>query len=200
MIVTSIVPKMDTNPRQKLFRSEAMLLYAMLQFSVPVNGESGASSSGPETASLPHSSATSAESMNTKPEPKNSDSCKSKDPVSEQSSDSRETAKASQKPSSDARQSAEASPQQTSDSEPQLADDTIILLLTPGADMDRVAEIIKGVHATITRTLHVNQENYSILFIKPEDGKADETCKKLLEQKDKNFRSIARNYLVRPGQ
>lgn len=86
-------------------------------------------------------------------------------------------------------------PKKQSDS---VADDTLIITLSPGADQDKVKEILDEVHGTVVRTLHVDKDNYDILFVKPEKGKADETIKKIAEKKDKNFRAIERNFLAKP--
>ena len=79
-----------------------------------------------------------------------------------------------------------------------LADDTIIVTLSPGADQDKVKEILDEVHGTVIRTLHVDKDNYDILFIKPEKGKADETIKKLADKKDKNLKAVERNFIAKP--
>ena len=77
------------------------------------------------------------------------------------------------------------------------ADDTLIITLNPGADMDKVNEVLDDVHGTIVRTLHVDAGNYSILFVQPEPGKADETVKKISDTKDKSFKSITRNKVLK---
>ena len=77
---------------------------------------------------------------------------------------------------------------------PSIADDTLIVCLYPGANKEQVAEVLEQAHGTVTRTLHVDNDNYDILFIKPEPGKSDETIKKITEKRGKNFRSIDRNY------
>lgn len=76
------------------------------------------------------------------------------------------------------------------------ADDTLIITLTPGADMDKVKDELNEVHGTVTKTLHIDAGNYSILFVKPENGKCGETIKKINEKKDKNFKSISRNQIL----
>jgi hypothetical protein len=81
-----------------------------------------------------------------------------------------------------------------------LVDDTIILTLNPGADMDKVNEIVDEVHGTITKKLHVEKEDYWILFVKPPAGEATKTYKELLSKKDKNFRAIGRNFQINPGK
>jgi hypothetical protein len=73
------------------------------------------------------------------------------------------------------------------------ADETIIIRLRPGADSDKVKEILDEVNGTVIKTRHVNVSNYDILFVKPESGKADDTIKKILDKKDNNFKSITRN-------
>jgi len=77
-----------------------------------------------------------------------------------------------------------------------LADDTIIMSLRSGADMDKVQEVLDDVNGTVIKTLHVNADNYDILLIKPEKGKEEETIKKITDEdkKDKNFKVISRNY------
>src|SRR5262249_2397767 len=65
-----------------------------------------------------------------------------------------------------------------------LVDDTIILTLASGADNQKVKEVLDEVHGTVVRTLHINKENYSILFVKPEKGKEEDTIKKILSKKD----------------
>lgn len=79
-----------------------------------------------------------------------------------------------------------------------LADDTLIITLSPGADQDKVKEILEEVHGTVIQTLHVDKDNYDILFVKPEKGKAEETIKKIAKKKDKNFKAVERNYLAKP--
>jgi hypothetical protein len=79
-----------------------------------------------------------------------------------------------------------------------LADDTIIITTAPGADMDKVKEVLDEVHGTVINKLHIEKENYWTLFVKPEQGKADETFQTLLDKKDKNFKAITRNNLAKP--
>lgn len=74
-----------------------------------------------------------------------------------------------------------------------VVDDTLILTLTPGADMDKVNETLSELNATVIRTLHVNGDNYTILFIKPEKGKTEDTLKKISSKKDKNIKAVSRN-------
>ena len=79
------------------------------------------------------------------------------------------------------------------------ADDSLIITTSPGADMNKIKALLTDVHATVIRTLHVNRENYSLLFVKPEKGKADETLKNILAKKDKNIQSVGRNGVYRAG-
>lgn len=79
------------------------------------------------------------------------------------------------------------------------ADDTLIITLKPGADMEAVKETINEVHGTVVRTMHVDAGNYSILFVKPEAGKVDETMKEINDKQDKNFKSISRNRVLHRG-
>jgi hypothetical protein len=79
------------------------------------------------------------------------------------------------------------------------ADDTLIIVLKPGADMNEVKEVLNEVHATITGKLHANKDNYYMLFVKPEKDQVDETIKKILGKKDDNFRSISRNHVFKAG-
>ena len=79
-----------------------------------------------------------------------------------------------------------------------VADDTLIITLSPGADQDKVKEVLDEVNGTVIRTLHVDKDNYDILFVKPEKGKAEETIKKITGKKDKNFKAVERNYLAKP--
>ncbi len=59
--------------------------------------------------------------------------------------------------------------------------------------MGRVKKTLDEVHATIRRTLPVTSDNYTILFVMPEKGKADDTLNKILAKKDHNFEAISRN-------
>ena len=81
-----------------------------------------------------------------------------------------------------------------------LVDDTIIVTLAPGADMDKVKDVLNEVHGTVLRKLHIDRDNYDILFIKPERGQEEKTIEKISGKKDKNFRSIDRNYNLSPMQ
>lgn len=76
-----------------------------------------------------------------------------------------------------------------------MADDTLIITMAPGADMDKAQELLDEVNGTVISKLHINADNYDILFVKPEPGKGDETVQKLFGKKDKDFRSIEHNCL-----
>lgn len=77
-----------------------------------------------------------------------------------------------------------------------LADDSIIISLRPGADMEKVKEVLSDVNGTVIKTMHVNADNYDILVIKPQAGKQEETMKQITDKDktDKNFKLITRNY------
>ncbi len=83
-----------------------------------------------------------------------------------------------------------------------LADDSIIISLRSGADRDKVKEVLDEANGTIVKTLHVNADNYDILVIKPEQGKEEETIKKIADKNktDKNFKLITRNYRLHAEQ
>ncbi len=76
-------------------------------------------------------------------------------------------------------------------------DETIIITLSPGADMNKVKATIDQAHGTVRRTLHVNYDNYSILFVMPQTGTADSTVQRILLNADSNFRSVRRNLKLR---
>ena len=56
-----------------------------------------------------------------------------------------------------------------------LADDTIVVTLKPGADIEEVNGVIKQLHGTVIHKLHIEKEDYWTLMIKPEKGKGTET-------------------------
>jgi len=79
------------------------------------------------------------------------------------------------------------------------ADDNLIITTSPNADMDKIKALLTEEHATVIKTLHINRDNYSILFVKPEKGKANETLKSITDKKDPNIQSIGRNAVFKAG-
>src|SRR6516162_3635182 len=66
---------------------------------------------------------------------------------------------------------------------PVLVDDTMIVTLSPGADSAKVKEVLDEVHGTVVRKLHINRDNYDILFVKPERGQEDNAIQKITSKK-----------------
>lgn len=78
-----------------------------------------------------------------------------------------------------------------------LADDTLIVTLYPGANQDEVKQVLDETHGTVIQTLHVDADNYDILFVKPERGKSQDTIKTIAKKRGKNFKAIDGNYSFR---
>jgi DNA polymerase elongation subunit (family B) len=98
-----------------------------------------------------------------------------------------------------AQSSTDKAPTGQGSSQDKFFDDTIIITLSPGANMDEVNRVIDDVHAKVVRKMHVEKENYWILVLKPEVGKVTKTYEKLVNKKDKNFRAVDRNYSLKPA-
>jgi hypothetical protein len=75
-----------------------------------------------------------------------------------------------------------------------LADDTLIITLNPGANQDEVKQLLEEAHGTVIQTLHVDSDNYDILFVKPERGKFQDSIKTITKKKGKNVKAIDGNY------
>jgi subtilisin family serine protease len=73
-------------------------------------------------------------------------------------------------------------------------DDIILVMPAAGADQDDINQVLQEVHGTVVGT--IGEGAMTVLKIKAEKGKLDETEQKL--SKDKNFSTVQRNYRFFP--
>lgn len=80
------------------------------------------------------------------------------------------------------------------------ADDTIILTTAKNANKDRVTEMVRGASCTVRTTIHMEADNFDLLYLNPGAGRADAAYAALDRMKDNNVRSVGRNMLYKMSQ
>ena len=71
----------------------------------------------------------------------------------------------------------------------------IVFILSSGCAVNKVVvnKALRDLHSTVTQTIHVSNDNYDVLYVKPAKGQTESTIKGLFARANKNVKSIEVN-------